>query len=94
MITDKRLLALPLLPLLLIPLGGCQTGSAIGAFDDPGFGEANRQTMAAQVVNPDPVYSDANPPTSADNAVDAIDRLRSDRVKKPERIDTRQTGPG
>ncbi len=79
---------------LIIGLAGCQTGSDIGAFDDPGFGEANRQTMAAQVVNPDPVYDTDIPATSADHAADAVDRYNNDQVKQPEKVNTRETGPG
>ncbi|WP_162789422.1 hypothetical protein [Altererythrobacter sp. ZODW24] len=79
---------------LVVGLAGCQAGSDIGAFNDPGFGEANRQTMAAQVVNPDPVYDRDIPATSADHAADAVDRYNNDQVKQPERTDTRSTGPG
>ena len=40
------------------------------------FGEANRQTMMAQVVNPEPVY-DAPMEASGDKAVAAIERYRT-----------------
>ena len=52
------------------------------------FGEANRQTMMAQVVNPAPYYEDLNPPTSAEHAAQAIERYRRDQVKQPEGVDT------
>lgn len=53
------------------------------------FGEANRMTMMAQVVNPDPVYD--RPMTgSGASAAQAIERLRTDKVKKPERVRTTQ----
>ena len=56
------------------------------------FGEANRQTMMAQVVNPAPYYEDLNPPTSAEHAAQAIERYRNDRVKRPESVDTSSAG--
>lgn len=52
------------------------------------FGEANRQTMLAQVIDPDPHYDAAVPESSGDHAADAIERYRTDKVKKPERIQT------
>lgn len=80
--TKLKLLAGLALPLAL---GACETG-----FRDPEgkvstFGEANRQTMMAQVVDPDPQY--AKPlETSAQNAAQAVDRYRKDAVKKPARV--------
>ena len=71
-----------------LALAGCVTDDGIMGLGDTGFGDANRQTMAAQVIDPNPVYEDPIPPTSADNAVDAIDRLRNDQVKQPERVST------
>ena len=81
------------LPMTLVIAGalataGCVTDGGFTPIADTGFGDANRQTMAAQVIDPNPVYEDPIPPTSADNAVDAIDRLRNDQVKRPERIST------
>lgn len=57
------------------------------------FGEANRMTMMAQVVNPDPVY-DQPMTTSGDSAAKAIDRYNKDAVKKPERITSTQVKGG
>lgn len=50
------------------------------------FGEANRQTMLAQVVDPDPVYDGAVAPSSAGKAAQATERYRKDTVKRPERV--------
>lgn len=61
---------------------------------DPGFGDANRATFAAMVINPDPKYDNPIPPTSAEHAAQAIDRYRNDRVKQPERIDTTEVSSG
>lgn len=52
------------------------------------FGEANRQTLAAQVVDPSPVYDTAVPTTSAEHAGQAADRYRTDKVKKPDKVRT------
>jgi hypothetical protein len=72
-------------------LAACETGGGTDFEGDAGWGEANRQTMAAQVINPNPEYTDPIPPTSADNAVDAIDRLREGRVEQPERVSTTES---
>lgn len=57
-------------------------------YQDPGFGEANRATYAAMVVNPDPQYNTPIPATSAEKAAQAIERYRNDQVKQPERTST------
>lgn len=49
------------------------------------YGDANRMTMAAQVVDPDPEYHTLNPPTSGEHSGQAAERYRTDKVKKPER---------
>jgi hypothetical protein len=80
----KRAACLAALPLL----AGC--ASVPSVFEEPGdaaFGEANRQTMMAQVIDPDPVY-DGPMVTSGDHAADAIDRYRDDAVKEPDSIRT------
>lgn len=59
-----------------------------GGVQDPGFGEANRATYAAMVVNPDPQYDTPIPATSAEKAAQAIERYRNDQVKVPERTST------
>jgi hypothetical protein len=57
------------------------------------FGEANRQTMMAQVVDPDPVY-DGPMVTSGNQAEQAINRYNTDTVKQPERLQTTDVGQG
>ena len=69
-------------------LGGCATGQdqlgkALGA--DPSWGEANRQTMAAQIIDPGPQYDTAIPKGTGTTAAAAIERYRTDKVKKPDR---------
>ena len=82
--------------LLLLLLSGCATGDGqlpyLGGPDN--FGEANRQTMAAQVVDPDPVYDTAVPQSSAEHAGQAIERYRLDKVKKPDRVRTSNSKSG
>jgi len=80
----RRLAAFALLPLM----AGCASVPPIT--EQPGdapFGEANRQTMMAQVVNPDPVY-DEPMVTSGEHAAQAIDRYATDSVKQPESVST------
>jgi hypothetical protein len=61
---------------------------------DAPFGEANRQTMMAQVIDPNPVYSGPMV-TSGDHAADAIDRYHNDAVTEPETLSTTKgTGGG
>jgi hypothetical protein len=56
------------------------------------FGDANRMTMAAQVVDPDPEYDTLNPPTSGEHSGQAAERYRTDKVKQPVRTSSTQ-GP-
>ena len=79
---------IPLILGLSLALAGCASVPPIT--EQPGdapFGEANRQTMMAQVVDPDPVY-DGPAVTSGDHAAQAIERYRTDTVKQPESIST------
>src|SRR3546814_18156342 len=60
-------------------------------YKDPGFGEANRATFAAMVINPDPQYDTPIPATSAEHAAQAIESYRTEKVKVTERIQTTET---
>lgn len=73
-------------------LAGCTAESGDLASTGPAFGEANRQTMMAQVIDPDPQYEYADPETSGDHAAQAIARYRTDKVKKPQTIRTSDVG--
>ena len=92
--TTKRL-TLPLLALGMAA-AGCSTvaDKEFMGYQDPGFGEANRATFAAMVINPDPQYDNPIPPTSAEHAAQAIDRYRNDAVKQPERVNTQNANGG
>ena len=84
----------------LLALAGCATDGASGPKGLPymggpdNFGEANRVTMAAQVVDPNPEYQTAVPETYADHAGKAVERYRTDKVKKPDKIRTSSTTAG
>lgn len=81
--------------LLALPfLAGCASIPSVN--EQPGdstFGEANRQTMMAQVIDPDPVY-DEPMVSSGDHAAQAIERYRTDTVKQPDNIRTTDVGEG
>jgi hypothetical protein len=64
-----------------------------GHIDPADFGEANRQTMLAQVVDPYPVY-DEPLATSGEHAQQAAERYRTDRVKQPPTIRTSSSDLG
>lgn len=71
-------------------LTGC--ASMGGAALQDNWGEANRQTMAAQIIDPTPEYDHANPTTSGEHAAQAIERYRTDKVKKPDKVKTTTAG--
>ncbi len=74
-------------------LSGCE--HKIGTPPDAAvFGEPNRQTMMAQVIDPDPQYDEATAPSSAEHAAQAVERYRNDKVKKPDRVRTTQGSSG
>jgi len=71
---------------LALMLAGCVSNPI---FEEPGetrFGDANRHTMMAQVVNPDPQYEDVVPVSSGEHAAGAVERYRNDNVYEPETI--------
>lgn len=76
-----------------ILLAGCASyySASSGMLDEADFGEANRQTYAAMVVNPDPVYTEPMV-TSAESAADAAERYRNGAVLQPQAEDTTSIG--
>jgi hypothetical protein len=84
---------LPIAVCLGLALSGCSTTNFLDEPGDSKFGEANRQTMMAQVVNPDPVYTEPLT-TSGEHAADAIERYRNDQVTEPETVSTSSGGSG
>lgn len=76
-----KLLVLP--ALLALPTGcSYYSSQEAGVFDPEAFGEANRQTFAAMVVNPDPQYDDEMA-HSGELASDAVDAYREGEVEEP-----------
>lgn len=72
--------------LSLFGLAACtgSDGSILAANRPDNFGEANRQTFAAQVIDPAPAYDELYLGENGDKAAQAIERYRTDKVKKPE----------
>lgn len=72
-----------------LALGGCAStySPAVGEIDPADFGEANRQTYAAMIIDPDPQY-DEPLATSAEHASDAIERYREGNVEEPDTVST------
>jgi type IV pilus biogenesis protein CpaD/CtpE len=72
MTIDRRLLATALAAL---PLAACTP-------NDINLGGAAKHNYALQIENPEPVYADAAV-TSGATAAAAIERYRTDKIKKP-----------
>jgi hypothetical protein len=85
-----RWLTFAALPLL----GGCENGMASASQPVSTFGEANRQTYAAQIIDPDPRYEYLAPATSGNHAAQAIERYRTDKVKQPDRVTSTMSSSG
>ena len=88
---DRARIAAGLAGVLL--LAGCTHNLITEQPGDAAFGEANRQTMMAQVVDPDPVYNEPMV-TSGDHAAKAIEAYRSGTVKEPDAVKTTNVGTG
>ena len=83
-IDRKTLLVLPLIGML----AGCEQDME-GVKSASHFGDANRMTTAAMIIDPDPQYSEPMQ-TSGEQAAQASERVRTDKVKKPERVRSTQ----
>ncbi len=70
--------------------GDLTTPAYMGGPDN--FGEANRQTLAAQIIDPAPRYLDPLSTSSAEHAAQAVERYREDKVKVPDRVRTTELG--
>jgi hypothetical protein len=63
--------------------------------NDPTFGGAVRHNYALQVIDPDPQYAGApNEGGSGDLGAGAVERYRTDKVKKPKSIRTTSGASG
>ena len=93
MLSDLRRLSIAVAA--LSALAGCTNGNSglatsFGA--DPTWGEANRQTMAAQIIDPAPHYDTAVPEGNGVQAAAAVERYRTDKVKQPDKLTTSRAG--
>lgn len=68
---------------LTIAAAGCTTPGGLKPGQADNWGEANRQTFAAQIINPAPEYDTAFASSSGDHAAQAIERYRTDKIKQP-----------
>lgn len=84
--------------IILLGLAGCLAGCAsagggglqLGKADN--FGEAYRQTLAAQIINPAPEYDSQVALSSGARAAAALERYRTDMVKQPVHQNTSTVG--
>ena len=85
-----------LTPLAAVLLAGCNTVNPQTGSVDPGFGEAFKYDMAAQTIDPDPVYAAdaAQPGEQGDKAAAAVKRYRTDAVKSVEKVQTTSSSGG
>ena len=86
--------AVPLALGLLVSLAGCTSSGELKLGAKDNWGEANRQTFAAQIINPSPEYTEPFAPSSGAQAAKAIERYRTDKVKQPERQSLSDIGKG
>ena len=76
-----------------LALAGCATDGkqALNSAGDQHFGEAFRQTLASQVIDPTPEYETAMTATGVQAAA-AQDRYAKGTVKQPDRVRTTNAG--
>ncbi|KHK92328.1 hypothetical protein LK12_05750 [Novosphingobium malaysiense] len=76
----------------IVGLSGCEH-SIMEEPGDAAFGEANRQTMMAQIIDPDPQF-DGPAESSGVQAQRALEKYTSGSVEKPERVSTQSSTSG
>lgn len=65
-----------------LALSGCATPGGLPAGQD-NFGEAYKQTLQAQIIDPAPDYATPQGSVSGAQVAGAIERLRTGKVKQP-----------
>jgi type IV pilus biogenesis protein CpaD/CtpE len=65
-------------------LSACAGPGTVNWGQRDNFGEATKQTFAAQVINPNPVYDEPYAIGSGAKAAAAVERYRTDKVKQPQ----------
>lgn len=88
---DAKRLALPV---AFLSLGACTQSMLTDGGPTAEFGEPNRQTMAAQVINPDPDYDSVVPASSAARASEAVNRYEQDAIKEPPHVPSTSPNTG
>lgn len=84
---------------LIVPaallLGACAVDPATQSYDT-GFGEAVKYDIAAQTIDPDPVYApdSAKPGDNGDKGAQAVKHYRQGSVKQVETMSTTSGGSG
>ena len=68
---------------LAISAAGCTSTGGLKQSRADNWGEAYRQTLAAQIINPAPEYDTPFAASSGAKAAQAIERYRTDKVKQP-----------
>jgi hypothetical protein len=77
---------------IMVFLASCAVApGGVATVNHDNWGEANRQTMAAQIIDPSPDYGDTPMLTSGDQVAGALARFRTGQVKQPERTKTSKT---
>ena len=68
---------------LAVSAAGCTSSGGLKLGQADNWGEAYRQTLAAQIINPAPEYDTPFAASSGAKAAQAIERYRTDKVKQP-----------
>ena len=68
---------------LAVSAAGCTSDGGLKQGRADNWGEAYRQTLAAQIINPAPEYDTPFVASSGAKAAQAIERYRTDKVKQP-----------
>lgn len=76
---------------ICIGLSACAEHSLLEGPGDASFGEANRQTMMAQVINPEPEY-ETDMQGNGQRTAAAVQRYREGKVTQPDGIRTTNVG--
>ena len=92
MIIDRIRIALVLG--LAVSAAGCTSAGGLKQSRADNWGEAYRQTLAAQIINPEPEYDTAFAASSGAKAAQAIERYRTDKVKQPAKQSLSTIGQG
>jgi hypothetical protein len=77
-----------LLTTVAFALGGCAAAQS----DGNAYANANAVTFGAQIIETSPAYDYALADSDGDHAAAAVERYRTDKVKRPDRVSTSKVG--